>query len=185
MTLTLLRHAEVVPEYHGCYNGHIDIGLSQKGKESAKALAHTMQNMHFDAIFCSDLLRAKETLRLLDLPLSPHYSSALREKSWGEYEGKSFQEITATGLSYENFTQWIEALGGESIALFEQRVLGFFTSTIFTHPAENILIVTHSGVIKTLLAKRNNISLQEAFSEPFAYANYIQIEKESLNLKRV
>ena len=180
MKITLVRHSEVIKEYQGKYNGHIDISLSQKGKEDAKELAKKLQNIKFDKIYCSDLLRARETLEAFDYTLTPIYTKELREKSWGRDEGKSFEEIQAEGIEYENFEQWISALDGEDFSTYKQRIQEYFYETIFKEDAQNILVVTHSGVIKTLLSITKNISLEEAFATNLPYSSYITLDTISL-----
>lgn len=179
MKVTLIRHAEVEERYLNRYNGHIDIALSKHGKEQALLVAKEFENANFDAVYCSDLVRAKETLKPFKLQIQPTYLKELREKSWGEHEGKSFEEITQQGIEYQNFHQWIEALGGESVAQFQERIESVFYKTIFQTQAKNILVLTHSGVIKTLLSLEQNIPLEEAFSNSIPYASYIILHKEA------
>jgi len=180
MILTLVRHGEVLKEYQGRYNGHIDIKLSDNGKFQAKELAKKLSHIKFDKIYSSDLLRAKETLMAFEPKAAVCFTEHLREKSWGRHEGKSFEEIEATGLKYENFEQWINALDGENIEDFVANVKEFFYQTIFKEDAKNILVITHSGIIKTLLYLTNNISLEEAFSTPLAYGGFITLDTMSL-----
>jgi broad specificity phosphatase PhoE len=180
LKITLVRHSEVIKEYQGKYNGHIDISLSEKGKEDAKELAEKLQNIKFDKIYCSDLLRAKETLQAFYFTLKPTYTKDLREKSWGRYEGKSFDEIQAEGIEYKNFEQWISALDGEDFFTYKQRVQEYFYETIFKEDAQHILVVTHSGLIKTLLSIVKNISLEEAFAIDLPYSSYITLDTMSL-----
>lgn len=180
MKITLVRHSEVIKEYQGKYNGHIDISLSQKGKEDAKELAKKLQNISFDKIYCSDLLRAKETLEAFHHTLTPIYTKELREKSWGRHEGKSFKEIQDEGIEYENFEQWTASLDGESFSNYKQRIQEYFYETIFKEDMQNILVVTHSGVIKTLLSITKNISIEEAFTTKLPYSSYITLDTISL-----
>ena len=180
MKIILVRHSEVIKEYQGKYNGHIDISLSQKGKEDAKELAKKLQNIMFDKIYCSDLLRAKETLEAFECTITPTYTKELREKSWGRHEGKSFQEIQAEGIEYENFEQWISSLDGESFSSYKQKIQEYFYETIFKEDMQNILVVTHSGVIKTLLSITKNIPLEEAFATKLPYSSYITLDTISL-----
>jgi broad specificity phosphatase PhoE len=176
MTLTLVRHSEVIEKYQGCYNGHLDISLSQKGLEDAKKLGKKLQEQHFDIIYCSDLLRAKETLNALELnSTNIIYTPDLREKSWGEHEGMSFEEITQTGLKYENFQQWINALDGEPTKNYIQRIAKFLQNLKQTQD-KNILIITHSGVIKTMLHITQEISLEEAFTTQVEYSQTINLK---------
>jgi len=178
--ITLVRHAEVIQEYQGKYNGHIDIALSAQGREDAKKLAQKLHDVEFDKIYCSDLLRARETLKAFSYELEPLYTKELREKSWGKHEGKSFEEIQAEGIKYINFHQWISSLDGEDVSAYSQRVKNYFYETIFKDEAQNILVITHSGVIKTLLSFVKNISLEEAFSINIPYASSLTLDTISL-----
>jgi alpha-ribazole phosphatase len=177
MKIILVRHAEVQEDFLGKYNGHNDIGLSKKGYEQSLTLAKKYQKAGFDAVFCSDLLRARETLKPFNLKCEPIFTSELREKSWGRHEGKSFEQIHAEGIDYINFEQWINALDGERVEDFRQRVLNYFYETVFKQEAQNILVVTHHGVIKMLLSLLQNITLEKAFSTEVPYASYVILDR--------
>lgn len=175
MNLYLVRHAVVCPKNQNRYNGHSDISLCKDGREMAKRLAAELDEMEFDAVFCSDLLRAKETL----LP-SKHYKSAvythlLREKSWGKHEGMSFDEIVASGLEYRDFKSWIDSLDGESVLEFCARVEKFLED--LNH--NNILVVTHAGVIATVKSIINNLGTQDGFSEKIEHCEVVKIVYEN------
>ncbi|MDA3907880.1 MAG: histidine phosphatase family protein [Sulfurimonas sp.] len=174
MRVTLVRHAEVEEKYIGCYNGHIDIGLSEKGYTDAKALSKHFNASDFDSIFCSDLKRTKETLKQFINSKDVIYTKELREKSWGRHEGLSFDEICKQDkLNYINFEQWTDALDGESIQNFTARVKTFFFEYLPSLDATNILVVTHSGVIKTFIHLLKNISLEVAFSISLPYSSFV------------
>ncbi|NOR57893.1 MAG: histidine phosphatase family protein [Sulfurimonas sp.] len=183
MKITLVRHGEVEEKYIGCYNGHIDIGLSEKGYADAKELANHFSASDFDAIFCSNLKRTKETIKQFIEIDKIIYTKELREKSWGEHEGMYFEQIISnTRLSYLNFEQWINALGGERPQEFISRVEKFFLDFLPQIEKENILVVTHSGVIKTLIHLLQDISLEEAFSTRLPYASYVVYNSETKKL---
>ena len=172
MRLTLVRHCEVEEKYLGRYNGHIDIGLSKNGYIQAKKLSYELKNENYDAVFCSDLIRAKESLKYFSNLENIIYTDRLREKSWGEDEGKTYDEICdSKNITYESFEQWISALGGESIEDFTKRIDEFFFEFLPNLKYENILIVTHSGVIKTFLSLYDNITLENAFCEKINYGD--------------
>lgn len=176
MIITLVRHAEVEVNYIGKYNGHVDIHLSKKGHKQAKDLAQSLENEEFDAVYCSDLLRARETLDAFKLDIKPLFRTELREKSWGIHEGKSFQEIEESGIKYENFEQWIYALDGEDIDLYRENINEFFHTTLLTNSHKNILVLSHSGFIKTLLSIINKESLEDSFGLKLPYATFIKIK---------
>ncbi len=174
MTLTLIRHAQVEEAYIGCYNGHLDIGLSKKGYEDAKKLKQHFNSSSFDAIFCSDLIRAKETLKQFIDSDKIIYTKELREKSWGKHEGLSFDEIIAQGeIKYMDFEQWINALDGESIEKYTSRVKKYLFEYLPSLNRENILLVTHSGVIKTFIAYIKGMTIEEAFNYKVDYGNFV------------
>ena len=173
MKLYFVRHAEVMKAYQGCYNGHIDIPLSPKGKQNAKELAKKLSHIKFDRAFCSDLLRARETIEAFDLECEVVYTNRLREKSWGKHEGMNFEEITKEGLEYKSFKQWIAALDGEPIERYAMRLQEYFKEVLLKQKGKNILIVTHAGVIKILIYLTKRMDLNDAFSIALPYSGYI------------
>ena len=172
MKITLVRHGEVQTPFIGKYNGHNDIGLSEKGKKEAKKLAELFTCKEFDLVYCSDLRRAKETLQAFVQAKNAVFTEKLREKSWGKHEGLGFDEITAQGIVYKNFSQWIEALDGENYTEYVQRVKKFFFEELVTQKADNVLVITHAGVIRVLMAIVQNLSLEEAFALALPYTSY-------------
>ena len=175
MTLYLFRHAAVEDKYRGCYNGHIDIPISKEGLKEAKECFKTIEDINFDAIFCSTLQRAKQTLKSFSLKKEAVFSDLLREKSWGRHEGKSYDEVVAMeGASYENFEQWIKDLDGESYEDFTKKISQFL-SQIKLLKADNILLVSHAGVIYTLIHLIKKCSLEEAFGINISYGDYYEL----------
>lgn len=180
MKITFVRHAEVIEEYKGKYNGHIDIPLSEYGKQQAKELAYSLKDEVFDKVYCSDLIRARETLEAFDLDVETIFTEDLREKSWGVHEGKSFEEIEASGIKYENFEQWLEALDGENIEVYRKNLSHYFYNTLLKDTSKNILVFTHSGFIKTLYSVVQKCSIEKAFSIELPYASSLTLDIGSM-----
>ena len=176
MKLYLVRHSEVVEKYLGRYNGHIDIPLSEKGRTDAKRLGKKLSHIRFERAFCSDLLRARQTIEAFDLSCDIVYSDRLREKSWGRHEGKNFEEIVEEGVVYRNFEQWIDDLDGEPFERYSTRLQEYFEKVLLKQEARNVLVVTHAGVIKTLLALYGNVSVEKAFCISIPYGECIVYE---------
>lgn len=69
--------------------GQSDIPLNEEGRALARKAHDVYQDVHFDACFCSPLLRARETAALLlegrSVPVV--YDDRLKEMCFGEYEG--------------------------------------------------------------------------------------------------
>jgi alpha-ribazole phosphatase/probable phosphoglycerate mutase len=176
MQVTLLRHGAVASQYQGSYIGWLDVALSEDSYKQIKQLKHKLQDEHFDAIYCSDLKRAKDTLAHLCLTPKPHYTPRLREKSWGRHEGMRFEEIIAEGIEYQDFQQWINALDGEPMESFQRNLASFIEEEILSKDYKKILIVTHSGVIKMLLHLYCGYTLQDAFATTLPYTTTLTID---------
>ncbi len=186
MKITLIRHAEVDEAYHKKYNGHIDIALSRKGKEDAKKIAKCFEKEPFDLVFCSDLKRARDTLKPFVQAKNAIYTEQLREKSWGRHEGMSFDAIIEEGaFTYENFTQWINALDGEPYEVYMQRVEKFFLQELPSRKAEKVLVVTHAGVIRVLMAIVQELSLEDAFCKEVPYGEAVVFDTDVRSFSRV
>jgi broad specificity phosphatase PhoE len=170
----LLRHASIDEAYLQKYIGWLDIGLSQKGYNEVLELKNQLGNIKFTKIYSSDLSRCKESIKHLDYK-NIIYDNRLREKSFGRAEGMSFDEICYKfDIKYSDFKSFIDEIGGESIEEFCNRVYNFFAE-LRQEQLDNILIITHSGVIRILLMKQNKLSLEEAFSINIPYASIIKI----------
>ena len=174
MKITLVRHTEVEEAYHKKYNGHIDIGLSKLGQTQSKMLGEYFQDKAFDLVYCSDLKRAKETLAAFRQKKDAVYTKKLREKSWGKHEGLSFNTIIAQNeITYENFEQWINALDGEPYEEYIARIKEFFLEFLAKQDAQNVLVVTHAGVIRVLMAIVKELSLEDAFCIDVPYSAFV------------
>ncbi len=180
MIITLVRHGEIDNDYLGCYNGHIDIALSKKGHQEAVLVAKQFEHTRFDAVYSSDLIRARQTLYPFSLNVEPHFSDQLREKSWGKHEGMTYDAITARdGLSYEHFEQWINALDGEPYDAYIARIHHFFLEFLPSQLYDSVLVMTHAGVIRVLYAILLELSLEKAFSLSFPYAAYTTLDTKT------
>jgi len=177
MKITLVRHAQVEEAYQGKYNGHNDISLSPEGFEQAKLLGKKLQALEFDKIYCSDLRRTRETLDAFELNLPTTFTPELREKSWGIHEGKSFEEIEATGIKYKNFAQWLDALDGEEYQTYQERIKEYFYEVLAKESVKSTLVVTHAGVIKTLLGILHHLSLEESFALKVEYGDVVVLDE--------
>lgn len=182
MRVTLVRHAEVEERYKNCYNGHNRIGLSENGEIQAKEVAKKLDVLKFDAVFCSDLRRAKESIKHSVHAKDAIYTDKLREKSWGKHEGLSFDEIIAQGeIEYKDFLQWIDSLDGEPHKEYVKRVEEFFLFFLPSLEKENILVVTHAGVIRVLMSIIKNITLEEAFGISVKNGSFVVFDFKEKN----
>ena len=189
MLITLLRHAEIQQAYQGRYIGHTDIALSDHGIKEATLLADFLiqnhQHKNFDAIYCSDLIRCRQTLSplltKLNVGILPHFTDRLREKSWGRHEGLNYYEICQQeNTSFHNFKQWFNLLDGESINLFIQRIQNF-SEKLSLSKKTNILIISHAGVIATFIHLLSNLTFEQSFYIKIPYASFVVLDTAATN----
>lgn len=186
MMITLVRHAQVEEGYHNRYNGHIDIGLSQRGYDQAYTLARHFEENRFDAVYCSDLIRARETLKPIHIKVEPYFTDQIREKSWGRHEAKTFDEIMMMeGQRYESFDQWMALLDGEDFTTYTVRIKHFFTVYLPAQGYKNVLVITHAGAIRTLISVVKGIPIEAAFGVHIGYADYITLDTDGWHFGEV
>ena len=153
MTTTLLiaRHGETDWNRERRWQGHADPPLNDAGREQARALGVTLASGRVDAIWSSDLDRARATAEIVGsaLGLPVRLDQRLREVDVGEWQGLTTSEIEIRypeGLAKLRLgeTGWVE---GESIAAMAERVVSCLLAISVEHRGGRILVVTHGGAI--------------------------------------
>lgn len=158
----IVRHGETTWNVAKLLQGHQDSPLTDDGIIQVKELAQQFASVHFDHVFSSDLMRAKRTAELLTITkkLAINTTHLLRERSFGKYEGKPREVFQAENeeliKQYEALSQneqWKFKYGDgmESSEEIVTRLLTFLRETAVTYEGKTILIVTHGGVLRTLL----------------------------------
>ena len=104
--LLLVRHGETDWNADGRLQGHTDRPLSEFGRRQARQLAQELADENLDAIYASDLSRARETAEIVGkrLELAVVLDPALREKDWGSWEGLTAVERERVELAGDRDT---------------------------------------------------------------------------------
>lgn len=156
--LLLIRHAATDMDGYLC--GHTDPPLNLVGSTQASGLALQLRSLKVHHLYSSDLRRALQTAEPLasawGLPIVAR--TALREISFGNWEGKRWAEIRAAEPDFTSLESnpAIGAPGGESFACFRQRVLRVLRETVDECNGDLTAIVTHLGVIRIALAEHSS-----------------------------
>ncbi len=152
-----IRHGSVDETLSGKYIGTTDVSLSDKGKMSLKKFSNDYFYPQPAVVFTSPLKRCIQTCNILFPNLKPLVIDALSECNFGEWEGKTADELS----SDENFKKWlagdnsVKPPRGESNNDFVRRICNMFESIVeglMKTGTTECAIVTHGGVIMTLLA---------------------------------
>jgi broad specificity phosphatase PhoE len=98
---------------------------------------------------------------------------AIREIDFGRFEGRTFDDLAR---EYPDiYRRWMEAPtevqfpSGESYADLRTRVLGAVRELRARHPGQSVAVVTHGGVIRTLLAEIQGLDPRRMFELEVPY----------------
>lgn len=176
----LVRHGETEWNAQGRIQGQSDPSLNAAGERQARRLGLRLASVPFAESRCSDLRRCSETaagillgrndVRLKEMP-------ELREKNFGAWEGLTFREVE-TGYP-DLYRHWLTARdpslappGGESdLQLYSraQTVVDRLRETR-TGSSGNLLVVTHGGMLRALIACLLGLQTQKMWTFRFANA---------------
>jgi probable phosphoglycerate mutase len=151
--LVLIRHGETDWNAQSRIQGHIDIGLSERGRQQAQALAGCLRGEALSAIYASDLGRARQTALplALDQGLELRLDPRLRERGFGLFEGSTYTEAKANWPNEYAIWQRRDpghaVPGGESYLEARARVLQCLEEIVRRHADQPVAVVTHGGVL--------------------------------------
>ena len=163
-TFLLVRHGETEWTKERRYQGHTDICLNKKGIQQAKAIARSFRESGIHFLYTSALRRARETGAWISetTGLQSRVDARLNEISFGQWEGKSGDELIKSGDKI--YRRWcrgagVSPPGGETRACFRHRVGQFMKEIFKRHRGQAVAIVAHGGTVKMLIFKALGIPL--------------------------
>jgi probable phosphoglycerate mutase len=127
--LLLIRHGETAWNADARIQGHTDIELNARGHAQAQALAGALADAELDAIYCSDLTRARQTA-------APQACASWRARDPA-----------------------FAAPGGERLDMFYARVTDAVLRIAAGHPGRSVALVSHGGALDCLYRHASGQSL--------------------------
>ncbi|MFA6081032.1 MAG: histidine phosphatase family protein [Patescibacteria group bacterium] len=154
-TLYIVRHGETEWNVKKIIQGYEDIPLNKKGEAQAKELAKKLRHIKFDAVFSSDLIRARRTAEIITLEkkLAVQTTKALKERYFGKYQGKSFAVNNKMTKLIDNL-KMVSGPGLKEVESDENiilRLTTFLREIAVAYANKTILVVSHGGPMRTLL----------------------------------
>jgi broad specificity phosphatase PhoE len=158
--LILVRHCETAWSLEERVQGLRDIPLTPLGLRQAERVAGRLRGERIDVIMTSTLSRAIDTAQIIrnsvDLLKDKEILTfaELNERDYGDFTGRTKEELSAGGLlpRWHLLRYLIPPPGGESVMRQSKKVRKFIREAFLRYPDENILIVTHAGTLKILVA---------------------------------
>lgn len=157
MNIYLLRHGQTDENKKKVYYGAYDAELNNEGIKDAKRARKRLKNINFDKIYVSDRMRTMQTAKIA-LKCSKEkfiVDKRISEINFGDFERKNYEfiknkypkECSEWEMDWKKFTP----PNGESFITFYSRVKEFM-DYIKNCNCENVLLVTHGGVIRATYA---------------------------------
>ena len=164
----LVRHGETAENIQMRYLGTRDEPLTEKGVLQARQAAEAISQLRIKIVVSSPMRRARDTALQIQQAcgLELRLDSRLAEGSFGRWEGLSREEVLKLGgEDAEMLLRWesdssIAPPGGESIQHIQQRVTQLVDELAAEFPDRSVVLVSHVGPIKALIAAVLGISLE-------------------------
>ncbi|MGE8203011.1 histidine phosphatase family protein [Heyndrickxia sp. NPDC080065] len=191
LTLYITRHGETEWNIQNRMQGWGDSELTENGIGNAVSLGGRLKEVKFKAIYSSPSKRTRVTAELIrgikNIPIV--YDEKLKEINMGEWEGKTKSYIIDHYPNeyhlFWNAPHLYHSDNGENFIDLQIRVLKAIDTIKEQNTSGNILIVTHSVVIKMILALFKNTPLEKLWDPPFIHDTSLTVIEMSGNGNRI
>lgn len=173
MEIILIRHTSPDIEKGICY-GQSNIGLKTTFKKEALEVKKKLPACLSDfKVYSSPLERCKKLAEFLFTKII--FDNRLKELNFGDWELKKWNDISKPELNFwmENFV-YAKTKNGESYQGLHKRTNEFITE--IKKQQTPTVLVTHAGVIRSIWANTNNISLKKSFNLKLDYGAVLKIK---------
>lgn len=167
MNLYLIRHTSIAISPGICY-GQSDVELADTFIDEAEEIKVQISDIKFDKIYSSPLTRCKKLAEHI-FSSDIIYDNRLMELNFGEWELQAWDKI-----NHPQINRWMTDFvntpcpKGESFIELHNRVKGFLND-FKKEKLNNVSIITHGGVIRSIIAHIHNEDLKNAFKREINY----------------
>lgn len=198
----LLRHGQTTANAQQIIQGpRIDAPLSELGRRQADSLGEALADQAFAAVYCSPLVRARDTAEALVQRHRRRDASAkgqlavqivpeLYEMDYGTFVGQPYAAIR------DEMDQVLDAWrlgfldqsfpGGESALLAQTRIRPFANRLVESAQTQDLAVVAHGRINKVLLATLTGAGLTRLEEFPQSNASITELEVDgTVTLRRL
>ena len=180
--LILIRHGESQWNLENRFTGWVDVPLSAKGEQEARAAGEKLKGFKFDKAFCSVLQRAKRTLSIVmqvmdHSPVPTEFDQALNERHYGALQGLNKEE-TAQKYGKEQVLIWRRSYDvpppkdktelnpdgiSESLKDTAARTLPYWKEKIFPEilKGKNLIVVAHGNSLRSIVMHLDGLTKEQ------------------------
>lgn len=172
MRLHLFRHGQTNWNAERRVQGQSESRLTELGVQQAAELGRRIRHLRFDALYCSSSVRARQTAAQAFAHLDQEitYLDTFREISMGPWEGRLYDEVSAEQPdSFHHFWQQphlFDVQGAETFAELQQRALTALAELADRHGQQEVALVSHGALIKSVLCHAEGKALCDLWTPP-------------------
>ncbi len=183
MKLTLVRHTSLDIAPNICY-GQSDVDVSAQFDVEQQTLQNKLSKFKFDAIYASPLQRCHKLAKALCADATLGFTrqeiqldSRLKELHFGDWEMSPWDAIP-----HDIFDVWannyanLAPPNGETFTQLQTRAKSFIADVSNHSLGKDVLVVTHGGLIRALIAEVLQMPLKGLFRITIDYASVTQLE---------
>ncbi len=167
MKLYVVRHCTTEFSAKKIYCGSTDAPLNEEGRREVVSLSEALSAHPLDAIYSSPLLRARETAEGIALGrgIPVFYDERLRERDFGEFEGKSCALAEGKRFRYSFALRYP---GGESNLFLASRIYSFLDELLTHREYRSVAVVSHGSACRLIRTYFREMTDEEfyAYSQP-------------------
>ncbi len=181
LKIYLVRHGATIWNAEQRIQGHTDVPLNETGLEQSRRIAQRLKDQKIDAVWSSDLTRARVTAEILAEPhgLTVNTTPLLRERRFGDWEGLTQEEIVARGDrqlldAYRAAVVADLPPNAESMQSVWNRLSQALKEIIHLHAEGQVVVVGHGGSLRVILC--------QAMRAPMECVRHIWLDNACLSL---
>jgi alpha-ribazole phosphatase len=175
LELYLIRHTRVAIEKSVCY-GQSDIALADTFQTELMEIRQKLTLNPDCVIYSSPLQRSLQLATAICPPVQPITDERLMELNFGNWELKKWAELNKQELDdWMNDFVNVPCTGGESYTDLYKRSVAFFNQCI-QQPHRQVLLVSHGGVIRSILSFVLQVPLSRSFSLQLDYGKISKLK---------
>ncbi len=168
--IVFIRHGETESNKEKLFAGKLDVELNANGVRQATETAERLRDFHFDAAFCGNAKRVRQTFEIIIRRVnfgSVFFTGSIREISFGDWEGLSQGQIEA-----QYPTEWNAYMqgwttftfpNGEDIRDYFAACGTFIRKLVEQYPQKTVAIIGHKGFILACACALRNQPLEQMF----------------------